>query len=447
MANMAAEKPAEFNDADTAGLPRAAGPRSTKRPLLAAALIVFCEGFVVWAVFPVAYFYCEELGAPHKQAQLWVGLGFLLQSLPKVVFNPLFGCWSDRLGRRPLLALASAGTLLGSLLWGAALNVWWFLASRTLAGIFGAQAGLANAVVADTLPPGRRTHGMALLGAAFALSMVLGPLLGGLMVVQGSHALIGWVGAAMQGVSILTALFLMRETHPRPIDAAAPVAAAPDPPPSQGGVGGGSVGGGSLRLRELLRQPHVPALMSVTFLSMFALQQFTTTFAGFSDTRLQMSEEHVTWAFALFGGIGALVQGGALRPLAKRYSDRALAIAGMICLVVGSAALLVPAPLSVVWLWAAVIGVGAALSAPTVTALLSHAVDARHQGELLGAQQAVTGLGRSLGAGIAGALFVTLGPTLPYIGAAAAAAICILLLAQAPATVVPQPANPAAATD
>ena len=144
-------------------------------PVVAAALVVLFEGLVLWAVFPIMSYYCADLGGGPAA----VGILFALMSGPRVLFNPIFGRLSERFGRRPLMVVASLGTMAGSIAWAVSPNVGWLAVSRAIAGIFGAQAALSSAVVADVTSPDRRSSGMGLVGAAFGLSMVFGPLLGG----------------------------------------------------------------------------------------------------------------------------------------------------------------------------------------------------------------------------------------------------------------------------
>jgi DHA1 family tetracycline resistance protein-like MFS transporter len=122
-------------------------------PVLAAAVVVLLEGLVLWAVFPIMSYYCAEFGG----GPVAVGVMFALLSAPRVICNPLFGWLAERFGRRPLMAVASLGTMAGSILWAVSPDLTWLAVSRAIAGVFGAQAALSATVVATR----RRRRGAA----------------------------------------------------------------------------------------------------------------------------------------------------------------------------------------------------------------------------------------------------------------------------------------------
>jgi MFS family permease len=369
-------------------------------PVYAAALVVLCEGLVLWAVFPIMSYYCAELGGGPAS----VGLLFALLSAPRVVFNPIFARLSERFGRRPLMAVASLGTMAGSIGWALAPNIAWLAVSRAVAGVFGAQAALSSAVVADVTAPEKRSAAMGLVGAAFGLSMIFGPLLGGWVTHLASHGMVGWVGAALQGLSVLTVIFLLSETRP----------ADPD---------SGECGPPRPALRTLARVPHVTPLLLVALCSALSVAQITTTFSLLAEREYQFSEAEAGLAFALFGLIGTLVQGSVIRMLNPRFGDRKLAVAGMAIVVVSAAAIALDPPRWALWVCMGLIGAGVALSTPTVAALLSRCVGPDRHGTLLGMHQGVLALGRGASAPVAGVLFAQLGPAAPYVAAAGVALV------------------------
>jgi MFS family permease len=374
-------------------------------PVAVAALVVFLEGLVLWAVFPIMSYYAAELGGGPG----WVGILFALLSGPRVIFSPIFGRLSERFGRRPLMVLASLGTMTGSIAWALAPNVGWLAVSRAIAGIFGAQAALSSAVVADVTPPEGRSRAMGLVGAAFALAMVLGPLLGGLVTHLGSRAMVGWVSAALQAASVLSCLFLLRETRP---PSATPDAARPP----------------SASWRQLVATPQVVPLLAVAFAGALAAAQVTTTFTMFAEKNYGFTEEDSAGAFTIFGLVGVLVQGGLLRWLTPRFGDRKLALAGLFCLAGGAVVIAAGPALWGLWICMGFIGAAVALSTPTVMALLSNRVGPDRQGSLMGLYQGTLSLGRGVGSPIAGVSFGDLGAFVPYLITTAVALLSALLL-------------------
>ncbi len=374
-------------------------------PVVAAAIVVFCEGLVLWAVFPIMSYYCAAFGG----GPVWVGVLFALMSGPRVIFNPLFGRLSERYGRRPLMVVASLGTLASSVVWAVAPSLMWLAVSRLLMGVFGAQAALSAAVAADVTPPERRGGAMGVLGGAFGLSMILGPLLGGLVAHFGSHAMVGWAGAAFQAVSVVTCLVGLRET--RPLEA---FAAASRPGRFDG---------------DLWFLPNVTPLMLATLISTLAVTQITTTFSLLAERQYQYREREVAYFFTLFGLIGTLVQGGLVRALAPRFGDKPLAVAGLVALALGGALTALTPPRAGLWAAMSLVGVGAALSTPTLTALVSGCAGADRQGALLGLHQGVTALARGLGAPLAGGMFRAVGVSAPYGLSAVISVVAVVVVA------------------
>jgi DHA1 family tetracycline resistance protein-like MFS transporter len=372
-------------------------------PVAVAALVVFLEGAVLWAVFPVMSYYSAQLGGGPG----WVGVLFALMSGPRVFFSPIFGRLSERIGRRPMMAMASTGTMISSITWALAPSVGWLAVSRAIAGVFGAQAALSSAVVADVTAPQRRSRAMGQVGAAFAMAMVLGPLLGGAVTRFGSRAMVGWVAAGLQALSVLSCIFLLRETRP-------PGAAAPE--------------ARRIAWRELVTVPQVVPLLLVAFASALAAAQVTTTFTMFAQRNYGFTEYDSSGAFAIFGLTGVIVQGGLLRLLHPYLGDRRIALLGLLCLAGAAVATAASPPLWALWVCMAFIGAAVALSTPTVAALLSTRVGPDRQGTLMGLYQGTLSLGRGVGSPIAGVSFGDWGPAVPYLITSGVSLVAALVL-------------------
>ncbi len=311
---------------------------------------------------------------------------FALMSFPRLISNPLSGRLSDRFGRRPLVIISSLGAICASICWALAPNVGWLAVSRGLAGLFATQATMCTAIVADATTPQKRGSAMAILGAGFAFSMVIGPIGGGLITHHISHAAVGWFAAGTQILTLLTAVFLLRDIN-RP--------ATP--------------GGPTARVRRSFAQivflSGVPSLLIVTLCLTLAQSQVTTVFSRLLDVVYALTEEYAGYLFAFLGLIGTLVQGGAIRVLLPRYGDRKVAIGGFVLVAIGTAAIATHPDIWILWISLGAIGAGAALCTPTITSLVSQRGDEDSQGALMGVHQATTSLGRSCGAIIAGVLF------------------------------------------
>lgn len=119
------------------------------------------------------------LGNPtHLPVVLFGGIISSLFSILQFVFAPFWGGLSDRRGRRPILLMTVVGTAASYLLWALSGSFWIFLVARLLGGAFGGNLSVATAAVADVTNRGERAKAMGLVGAAFGLGLVTGPLIG-----------------------------------------------------------------------------------------------------------------------------------------------------------------------------------------------------------------------------------------------------------------------------
>src|ERR1700745_322985 len=144
-------------------------------PILLLTVFIDMVGFGI--VIPVLPLYAERFGAsPFTSGMLLAvdsGMGF--------IFSPIVGVLSDRLGRRSILLLSTIGQATGFFIMGAANSLLWLFVARTIDGIFGANVSTTQAYVADVTPSEDRSRALGLLGAAFGVGFICGPLIGGLL--------------------------------------------------------------------------------------------------------------------------------------------------------------------------------------------------------------------------------------------------------------------------
>ena len=149
-------------------------PAFRRSPLVVLFLTVFIDLMGFGIVIPLLPAYAERLHATPFVAGSLVGIYSLMQ----LVFAPVWGALSDRLGRRIVLLVSLAGSAVSYLMLGVAWSIAMLFAARVLAGVACANIAVAQAYIADVTPPNERARGMGLIGAAFGLGMVIGPGLG-----------------------------------------------------------------------------------------------------------------------------------------------------------------------------------------------------------------------------------------------------------------------------
>lgn len=352
-------------------------------------------------VVPILGRYAERFGASGLQ----VGLLFASFSLAQLVFAPILGRLSDRIGRKPVIMLSLLGTALGSFITGAAGALWLIFVGRIIDGASGASVAVAQSAVTDVASDAERPRLLGLLGAAFGVGFVVGPALGGLASLGGEH-LPFYVAGSLALVNAVVAWFRLPETRP------AEHRVEPD--------------------RIVDEQPvRQWGLAVVGFIGIVAFSGFESTFSLLAGDRFDLTEAGVA---AIFVGVGIVlvgVQAVAIRPVNQRIGSEGSVRAG---LVLNGAGLLL---LSWATTWSALVPalllltVGQGLITPNLSSLVSGRVSAHRRGEALGFQQGVNAIGRVAGPAVAGLLYDRVSDGAPYgLGAGLCAAALVLIISE-----------------
>jgi DHA1 family tetracycline resistance protein-like MFS transporter len=280
-----------------------------------------------------------------------------------------------------------------------------FLA-RIVDGLSGGNISTARAYVADITQPKDRARAYGLIGAAFGLGFVMGPALSG-MLAQVSYTAPIWAAAALTLVATAMAWLWLPETIHR----------------AQAGTGNPLS-----YLPELLRRPVMRRVLTIDFIYWFSFAIFQTTFSLFAARRFGFDASRTGYMFAGFGLLGAVIQGGFIRPIVRRAGDKSTFIAGIIfsCLGLVAAALAHSVWLFVLALVPLAIGMG--FGHPTVSSLISRAGRGDEQGRVQGAASAVESLGRTLGPVWGSASLQRWGEATPFVTGAAFLAMTLLVV-------------------
>lgn len=393
--------------------------RAVFRPLLLLAVTVFIDLLGFGMVLPNMPQYIETaVGRDHAYAASIGGLLAASYSFTQFLCAPLWGRYSDRAGRRPVILLSLLGVAAAYALFGlAGEHLWILFAARLIAGVLSsASLGVAFAYVADVTTPENRARGLGLLGACLGLGFVFGPAFGGLL--GGIHlGLPAFVAAGMALVNFVFTLRFLPESLSREArrDAA------------------GDAGRYSPAL--LLRVTRGPAgfLFVLTFLITLGFSALEQTFSFyllsvFPEAVTNRNQPAISGMILGLAGVAAiLVQGGLIGRLVGRFGEGRIALAGITLMVIGF--LLFPAPRQV-WALAAgpmlVLSVGRALAAPTLSALVSRKAELG-QGLTLSTAQSFDALARTVGPIFGGFLFARVDAAAPYLSAAIILTVALLL--------------------
>jgi MFS family permease len=383
---------------------------TNKKALFIVFLVVFIDLLGFGIVLPLlpryADTYLAALLPGGKEAVLGgMVLGLLMSSfsLMQFIFAPVWGRVSDRIGRRPILVLGLAGSVVFYTLFGFAsdlpvtaseLALVLLFVARLGAGVAGATISTAQAVIADSTPPEKRKHGMALIGMAFGIGFTFGPLIGfgSLRWLSDHHGVIGYVAAALSFVALVLALWLLPETR-KPGDA----------PTTRRWFD-------RRAFFSALAMPSIGPVILIFFLATFGFGMFEPTLALLIKDALQMDPDDSFLVFGFVGLVLVLAQGLLYRRLASRVSEPTFMAAGILLMALGLLLLggvtflaLQPEPLdrwtllTLMLISLAVAVVGFALLTPSAQALVSRRTDPAKQGEVLGVNQSASALARILG--------------------------------------------------
>lgn len=352
-----------------------------------------------------------------------IGLIASSYSVMQFLFSPLLGRISDRYGRRPVLMVSQAGMAASYLLFALADSMVLFAAARIVAGLCAANVATAQAYVADVTTDADRARGMGMLGAAFGLGFVVGPVFGGILGAWGGNHAIGGACAALSALNLVLTFFLVPES----LKPGSPSALRP------GGVRG---------FTERLSLPGVGAVLVISFVytagfaqvenafSIYVLTEFlapgvTATSSLFAlsaqgdAATLKQASLYVGYLFVAIGLTGAIIQGGLVRRLKGAMGEKKMLVVGLVITAVGVAIIPLMPSYPAMFIACGVLAVGTALVNPSVTALVSLLSPKERQGELLGAYHSMGALGRILGPSLGGFLFTAVGAAAPFLSAAA----------------------------
>ncbi len=420
-------------------------PTGSRRALFTVLAIVFVDLLGFGIVIPILPFYVRSFGV----SDVFIGLLASSYSLAQFVSAPVLGRLSDRYGRRPVLMLSLAGsvvawTLFGlggrfGALFGTAGGLFALFGARTVAGAMGGNIATAQAYVADVTPPERRAGALGLIGAAFGLGFVFGPALGGLFASDAAVAvardtLPAFVPAtpyslpsfAAAGLSLLAfagaALVLPEPERTR--------SAAPS-----------SLGGGLL---EAVRDVNLRPLVAAFLLVSVAFSGVQVVFIPFVADVYGFGESGTALLLTYVGVLGVVNQGVLVERLSRRFPAARIALAGAVVLALALAALpfsrllgrtVLPAGLALdpaligLLVVLALLSLGNGLLSVALTTMVSAAAPADRQGSAFGVTQGAASLGRTVGPPVMAALYVVAVPSPFLLGAALTVGVVAVIVA------------------
>lgn len=334
----------------------------------------------VGIIVPVLPELLEDLtGGSVANAAVIGGYLVFAYAFMQFVFSPVLGNLSDRFGRRPVLLASLLGLTFDYLMMSIAPVVWYLFIGRIIAGIAGAALATATAYMADITPPHKRTHRFGLIGAAFGLGFIIGPVIGGELGEFGPRVPF-YAAAALAFANFLFGLLVLPESLPKhsrrkfDIRRANPLGA----------------------VVALKKYPSVLWLLGVLFFFQLAAQALPTVFSYFTVEVFHFTSSTIGRTLGAFGLGFAISQAVVAGPLSRGIGEPAVAMIGLCAAVAAFAALGFSHDVYMLYV-AIMVGAVSGLAPPAINGVLSRQVPDNSQGELQGAVNAASSLATIIG--------------------------------------------------
>ena len=321
----------------------------------------------------------ELTGGTVARSAIVGGYLVFVYALLQFIFSPVLGNLSDRFGRRPILLLSLLGLTADYMIMGFAPTLGWLFIGRALAGVAGAAVATATAYIADITPPEKRSQRFGLIGAAFGLGFIIGPVVGGELGELSPRAPF-YAAAGLAFANFLFGFFIlpesltMRKRRRFDIRRANPLGA----------------------IMAFRPYPAIIWLLGTLFLFSLASQTYPSVWNFFTIERFDWTSSQIGRSLAVFGLLFALVQGVLIGPVIKRFGESNTVLLGMLAAAIaffGTSFIHTPVGLY----GYLVIGAFSGLAAPAINGLLSRQIPDNAQGELQGAVNATNSLTAIIG--------------------------------------------------
>ena len=309
-----------------------------------------------------------------SQASTYGGWLMGVYAVMQFLFAPLLGNLSDRYGRRPVLLFSLFGFGVDYLFTAFAPNIAWLFLGRLFAGITGASMTTAMAYIADVTPPEKRAQNFGLVGAAFGLGFIIGPVIGGLLGTFGSRAPF-FVAAGLAFINWLYGYFILPESLPK--DRRRPFQWKRANP-----VGS---------LMQIKKYPALMGLMGSLVLIYLAAHAVQSTWTYYNMEKFGWHKKEVGISLGILGAMVALVQGLLIKKIIPALGQSKSVYTGLLIYSVG---MLLFGLATQGWMMYAITVVYClgGIAGPAIQGIMSGQVPPNEQGELQGTLKSLISL-------------------------------------------------------
>lgn len=362
-------------------------------------LVVFVDLLGFGILGPLIPFYVERLGASAETITLIIAL----YSLSQFVSMPLWGYLSDRIGRRPVLAISMAGHAISYIIMAYADSLWMMAFARIFGGITSANLATAYAYIADTTDNKNRAKGLGRISAAFGMGFVLGPVIGGFLaggdsVAEANFMLPAFVAAGLSALSFLGILFFLPESRP--------VEKADAKMKKRPGIG--------TMMQTAMQRPVVAMISGLCFLVITFVAMREAILPLWAHFLHDMSPVDIGILLAVSGGTVTLLQLFAMGPLTSRFGEVTLVKSAIAFYAIGWAGLIVSSTLIQMSMALVFTAAATAMFQTCLQSLLSQQAGTHERGTIMSLYQSSSSLARFSGQAVSGTLYGQVGPNAPF---------------------------------
>ena len=383
-------------------------------------LVVFISlaGFGITTIpFPIV---AEQMGA----SDFWKTFGGAgVFSLFQLIFTPIWGRFSDAYGRKPILVLSLAGTVVAFAWLSIADSLLSLLIARAFGGIMSGNLAAAFAYAADVTETQDRAKGLGIVGSAFGVGFAIGPPLGGFLGTLDGGVNLFWPGIVSAGLAVValvgTVLFLPESL---PIESRRPFRAAPATAATRTR--------GSAPWSILAAKPVLVGLVVSSLTVAIAAGALQSVYPFWGRDLFGFSLEDIGLHFMAFALLSAIGQAGLTGPLTRRFGERRLAVGALAGVTVGLMLFSVASSPAIAWLAICVFGFANGLFLPAISSLMSFEAEDDERGAVMGVFNASSSAGRILGPALSGPIYFKFGPAAPFVLSAMLTVLGALLMAR-----------------
>jgi len=371
-----------------------------RSPLVILLLTVLLDLIGFGIVLPILPTYAKDLGAN----PFMIGLIAAIFSIMQFIFSPLWGKLSDKVGRRPVMLISIFITALSYLVFSRASTIALLLFARGLSGIGSANIATAQAYITDVTDSKSRSGAMGMMGAAFGIGFIIGPLIGGLLKHNYGIQMVGYVAAALISIDFILAIFLLPESNKNAekmkFGFLKKRTADSEPRRSTSLFVGEKMSEYVEGLKLVFSSRPLVLLMTENYIYTFAIVNMQVASILLWKEYFLASDQQIGYLFAYVGIWSVVVQGGLIGKLIKKLGEHKLFFWGHLFTFVG--VFFVPfAPKTSLFSLGLFIlfffAVGTSLVSPINFSMISLYSYKEKQGQILGLSQSVNSFARIMG--------------------------------------------------